>query len=112
MSYIRIIALTSLAMFAFAGNALLCRIALKHTSIDAASFTTIRLVSGALMLWFVVHIRPQHTYRRGQLVVGICVVCLCSRLFFCLREPACGNRCAAALWRCSGNHDRLWRLGG
>ena len=57
MSYIRIIALTSLAMFAFAGNALLCRIALKHTSIDAASFTTIRLISGALMLWFVVHIR-------------------------------------------------------
>ncbi len=57
MSYARIIALTSLAMIAFAGNALLCRIALKHTSIDAASFTTIRLVSGALMLWFVVHIR-------------------------------------------------------
>lgn len=44
-------------MIAFAGNALLCRIALKHTSIDAASFTTIRLISGALMLWFVVHIR-------------------------------------------------------
>ena len=57
MSYARIIALTSLAMIAFAGNALLCRIALKHTSIDAASFTTIRLVSGAAMLWFVVHIR-------------------------------------------------------
>ena len=57
MSYARIIALTSLAMIAFAGNSLLCRIALKHTSIDAASFTTIRLVSGALMLWFVVHIR-------------------------------------------------------
>lgn len=57
MSYARIIALTSLAMIAFAGNALLCRIALKHTSIDAASFTTIRLISGALMLWFVVHIR-------------------------------------------------------
>lgn len=57
MSYARIIALTSLAMIAFAGNSLLCRIALKHTSIDAASFTTIRLVSGAVMLWFVVHIR-------------------------------------------------------
>lgn len=49
-------------MIAFAGNALLCRIALKHTSIDAASFTTIRLVSGAVMLWFVVHIRHRtHT---------------------------------------------------
>ncbi len=57
MSYARIIALTSLAMIAFAGNSLLCRIALKHTSIDPASFTTIRLLSGALMLWVVVSVR-------------------------------------------------------
>ena len=54
MSYARIISLTSLAMIAFAGNSLLCRAALKHTSIDAASFTTIRLISGAVMLWLLV----------------------------------------------------------
>lgn len=57
MSYARIISLTSLAMLAFAGNSLLCRAALKHTSIDAASFTAIRLISGAVMLWLVVRIR-------------------------------------------------------
>ncbi len=57
MPYARIIALTTLAMIAFAGNSLLCRAALEHTSIDAASFTTIRLISGALMLWLVVQIR-------------------------------------------------------
>jgi len=51
MPYPRIIVLTSLAMIAFAGNSLLCRAALKHTGIDAASFTTIRLISGALTLW-------------------------------------------------------------
>ena len=51
MSRYRLVALTALAMIAFAGNSLLCRIALKQTSIDAASFTTIRLASGALMLW-------------------------------------------------------------
>ena len=56
MSHARIVALTSLAMLAFASNSLLCRIALKHTSIDAASFTSIRLVSGAVMLWLVVRI--------------------------------------------------------
>jgi drug/metabolite transporter (DMT)-like permease len=56
MSYPRIIILTTLAMIAFAGNSLLCRAALKHTGIDAASFTTIRLISGALMLWLVVRI--------------------------------------------------------
>jgi hypothetical protein len=37
-------------MIAFAGNSVLCRIALKHTSIDAASFTSIRIVSGAVVL--------------------------------------------------------------
>ena len=37
-------------MLAFAGNSLLCRIALKQTSIDAASFTSLRLASGALVL--------------------------------------------------------------
>lgn len=40
-----------LAMIAFAGNSLLCRIALTQTGIDAASFTSIRLVSGAAVLW-------------------------------------------------------------
>jgi drug/metabolite transporter (DMT)-like permease len=42
--------LTSIAMVAFASNSLLCRLALQHGSIDAASFCSIRLVSGAAML--------------------------------------------------------------
>jgi drug/metabolite transporter (DMT)-like permease len=42
--------LTSLALVAFAGNSLLCRLALKQTSIDPASFTSVRLASGALVL--------------------------------------------------------------
>lgn len=56
MAYLRITALTSLAMVAFASNSLLCRVALKQTGIDAASFTSIRLISGALMLWLIVRI--------------------------------------------------------
>lgn len=56
MSYARIIALTLLAMMAFAGNSLLCRVALKQPSIDPASFTTIRLIFGAMMLWLVVRL--------------------------------------------------------
>lgn len=51
MTSTRIGFLTFLTMIAFAGNSVLCRIALKHTSIDAASFTSIRLASGAVMLW-------------------------------------------------------------
>ena len=38
-------------MIAIAGNLILCRIALKNTGIDAASFTFTRLVSGAALLW-------------------------------------------------------------
>jgi drug/metabolite transporter (DMT)-like permease len=41
---------TSLALVAFASNSLLCRLALGAGVIDAASFTTIRLVSGAAVL--------------------------------------------------------------
>ena len=40
--------LTALAMLAFAGNSLLCRLALKQSAIDPTSFTTIRLATGAL----------------------------------------------------------------
>lgn len=47
---VKIFTLTSLAMLAFAGNSLLCRMALAERTIDAASFTTIRLVAGALVL--------------------------------------------------------------
>jgi drug/metabolite transporter (DMT)-like permease len=50
MSRTRIVVLTALAMVAFAGNGLLCRIALKTTPIDPSTFTSARLVSGALVL--------------------------------------------------------------
>src|SRR5260221_9558903 len=46
----RAVSLTVFAMLAFAGNSLLCRIALRDTAIDAASFTSIRLAAGALVL--------------------------------------------------------------
>ncbi len=49
--------LTLVAMIAFAGNSLLCRIALRDTAIDAASFTSLRLGSGALMLALLVTLR-------------------------------------------------------
>ena len=49
--------LTVLAMLAFAGNSLLCRFALQETAIDAASFTSLRLLSGAVSLWLIVYLR-------------------------------------------------------
>lgn len=43
-------AYTSFALMAFAGNSVLCRLALGENTIDAASFTTIRLLSGIITL--------------------------------------------------------------
>jgi drug/metabolite transporter (DMT)-like permease len=53
MPLARISFLTLLAMVAFAGNSLLCRVALKSASMDAASFTAVRLLSGAVALWLI-----------------------------------------------------------
>jgi drug/metabolite transporter (DMT)-like permease len=53
-------------MIAFACNSLLCRLALKYTDIDAASFTVIRLISGAIMLWLLVRLRRTTPTSRGN----------------------------------------------
>lgn len=45
---------TALALIAFAGNSILCRLALSEDSIDAASFTSIRLISGFAALAIIV----------------------------------------------------------
>jgi drug/metabolite transporter (DMT)-like permease len=58
--------LTTLAMICFAGNSLLCRLALKDTAIDAASFTAIRMASGALALWVIVSMRDGARSVRGN----------------------------------------------
>jgi drug/metabolite transporter (DMT)-like permease len=46
----RIIGLTIVAMMAFAANSVLCRMALGAGLIDAASFATVRVVAGAIVL--------------------------------------------------------------
>ncbi|MEY2496628.1 MAG: hypothetical protein QOD12_184 [Verrucomicrobiota bacterium] len=55
-----------MAMTAFAGNSLFCRLALRQTSIDAASFTFIRIVSGALALWLIVRMRRRSLKNAGS----------------------------------------------
>ncbi|MEM1042490.1 MAG: DMT family transporter [Bacteroidota bacterium] len=50
-------ALTALTMVAFAANSVLCRLALQTTGIGAATFTAVRVASGALVLWGIVRWR-------------------------------------------------------
>lgn len=51
-------------MVAFASNSLLCRAALKQTSIDAASFTFVRIFSGAAVLWIILEFRRRWMVER------------------------------------------------
>ena len=63
MSSVRVALLTALAMIAFAANSLLCRLALRHTAIDPATFTSIRVIAGAVVLWALARARSG---RRGS----------------------------------------------
>ncbi len=58
---------TLLALIGFAANSLLCRAALENGAwrIDAASFTSLRLTSGALVLWLLLWMRGDGG-RRGS----------------------------------------------
>ena len=56
--------LTLLAMIAFASNSLLCRAALKESSIDPATFTFLRIFSGAVALWLIMSVRKRMIVER------------------------------------------------
>jgi drug/metabolite transporter (DMT)-like permease len=56
----------ALAMVAFASNSILCRMALRGTAIDPASFTSVRLVTGALTLWILVSVSRRGLARAGD----------------------------------------------
>ncbi len=64
----RLTLFTSIAMVAFAGNSLLCRLALTASSIDAASFTTIRVLSGAIALAILMSLRSREFALGGNWV--------------------------------------------
>jgi drug/metabolite transporter (DMT)-like permease len=68
------IGLTALAMIAFAGNSVLCRLALGGGLIDAASFASVRVLSGAVMLAVLVGLRSPSSLRatpNWRMVAGL-----------------------------------------
>jgi len=66
--------LTSITMLAFAANSVLCRMALRRTSIDAASFTLVRMASGALMLWVLASLAGHKSGRAGNWISAAALV--------------------------------------
>ena len=59
-SIIKVVSLTFIALAAFAANSVICRFALGAQAIDAASFTIIRLLSGACVLLLLAHAGKTH----------------------------------------------------
>jgi drug/metabolite transporter (DMT)-like permease len=82
----RIASITVLAMLAFAGNSLLCRVALRDTAIDAASFTTIRLVSGALILAVIMMSRGKRPTSGGSWKAALMLFAYAAFFSFAYRQ--------------------------
>ena len=61
-----VITLTTLTLLAFAANSLLCRAALRSSLVDPASFTAIRLASGAAVLGLLLLLRRSVTAETGS----------------------------------------------
>jgi drug/metabolite transporter (DMT)-like permease len=57
---------TLFALLAFSANSILCRMALRDSQIDPASFTSMRILSGALTLWLLVRLRRRERTAAGS----------------------------------------------
>jgi drug/metabolite transporter (DMT)-like permease len=82
----RLVLIITLAMLAFAGNSLLCRVALRDTAIDAGSFTAIRLASGAAMLAVIVRARSGRPAGSGSWAAAACLFGYAAAFSFAYRE--------------------------
>lgn len=91
MSRTRVLVLTLLAMIAFAGNSLLCRLALQDTGIDAATFTSVRLVSGALALWLIVRLRGGIRRASGSWISGFALFAYAAAFSFAYISLSAGT---------------------
>lgn len=85
MTPLRLVFYTSLTMVAFAANSLLCRMALKETAIDAASFTTVRLLSAAAMLWLLMRWQQQAPLKHGSWRSALALFIYAAALSFAYR---------------------------
>lgn len=63
---VRTIIFAMLALIAFVANSVLCRLALGERTIDASSFTVIRLLSGAIVLLAIIKINSNKTYSSAK----------------------------------------------
>ncbi len=87
----RVFTLTLLAMIAFASNSLLCRAALKETSIDAASFTFVRIFSGAAALWLILTTRRTTSQSSGNWISALALFAYAAAFSFAYNTLSAGT---------------------
>lgn len=118
----RLFVLTLLAMIAFAANSLLCRLALKQTSIDAASFTFIRIFSGAAALWLIMKMRNTAWKKAGNWPSAVALFAYAAAFSFAYSSLSAGTgalllfgavQATMILWGlCKGERLRLIQIVG
>lgn len=122
MKRTRLLLLTATAMLAFAGNSLLCRLALRETEIDAASFTFVRIVSGAAALWLLMKMRNGHGECAGDWLSALALFGYAATFSFAYQSLSAGTgalllfgavQATMILWGLrKGEHLRARQVGG
>src|SRR5215467_9676255 len=87
----RVFILTLLAMIAFASNSLLCRAALRDTGIDAATFTFVRIFSGAVALWLIVKLRSSTSSHAGDWISALALFAYAAAFSFAYNTLSAGT---------------------
>ena len=91
MSAVRLFRLTSLAMLAFAANSILCRLALRETAIDAATFTSVRIAAGAFALALIARSRNTNAARGGNWISAAALFAYAIAFSFAYRDLSAGS---------------------
>jgi drug/metabolite transporter (DMT)-like permease len=89
----RTIAFTCAALVGFAGNSLLCRLALGQRAVDAATFTSVRLCAGALTLTLLADRgrAPSPTGRGGSWTAAIALFAYAAAFSFAYLRLSAGT---------------------
>jgi drug/metabolite transporter (DMT)-like permease len=78
-------------MIAFSSNSLLCRAALRDTDLDAATFTFVRIFSGAVALWIILKFRGSTSPRAGDWASALALFVYAAAFSFAYKTLSAGT---------------------
>lgn len=88
---LRIALLLALTMISFAANSVLCRKALTQTAIDPATFTLVRMASGAIMLYALTRLKRPASKITGSWRAALALVAYAACFSFAYVSLAAGT---------------------